>query len=127
MDNTTYVTHYDSARNEPPPLPSLQDYIEWLQGQLAGIPEGLQASAEIETGYEGELVAIRYQRPATPEEMAERLAAKQARAAELRRVSEARRLWEERLAAQRRDTALLLSQLYVNAATGELGHINPAK
>ena len=104
-----YVTHFQGESSQPPM--GLAEHILWLEGQLAGVPAEHRASAELE--YEAPesceqsngWLYIRYRRPETPEECAERMAALRQRAEARRAASEAYKLWANRLAAQMQATA----------------------
>ena len=96
-----YVPQFQGDAAYPPV--GLAEHIAWLQGQLEAIPAEHRGSAELE--YEAPesfeqtngWLYIRYRRPETPEECAERLAAQQLRAAARLAANE---LWVNRLAAQ---------------------------
>ncbi len=132
INNTNrYVTHFQGDASRPPV--GLAEHIAWLEGQLAGIPAEYRASAEVE--YEAPesceqsngWLYIRYQRPETPEECAERLSALRARNKARAAAREAYELWEKRMAAQQRDTALLLSQPILDLRAGGVTfHSTPA-
>ena len=112
MTTTTqdrYVTHFQGDACRPPM--GLAEHIAWLENQLAGIPAEYRASAELEyeapDSYEQSngWLYIRYRRPETPEEGAERLAALRQRAKARRDTQKAYELWKARRAQQMQDAA----------------------
>jgi hypothetical protein len=108
------------------PPADLAEHIAWLQQQLAAIPAEHRDTAEL--AYEAPesceqtngWLYIRYRRPETPEELAERLAAKQARERVQRAARVARKRWEDRLAAQMHDVALFRRHPFLIAHTGQV-------
>ena len=104
-----YVTHFQGDTAHPPV--GLAEHITWLQAQLEGIPAEYRASAELEyeapDSYEQSngWLYIRYRRPETPEECAERVTAKRLRAKARRDTQKAYELWKARLAQQMQDAA----------------------
>ena len=119
-----YVTHFQGDACRPPM--GLAEHITWLQGQLEAIPAEHRGSAELEyeapESYEqaNGWLYIRYRRPETPEECAERWAAKRLRDAARRAAYLARKRWEAQVAQQQQDLAVLFSQPLLNIETGEV-------
>lgn len=105
----TRVTHFSAQKyDEDWPLEGWDDplagFIDWLKGQMAGIPKAFRASAKIKidstSGYEDShypSIEITYTRPETPEEIAARIAA---HVEQIERRKQAKRAEYERLKAE---------------------------